>query len=154
MVVISHDDVCLLILKNEMSIIPVSISAFRVTQSSKKKLRGYCGSLVVSRDGSARVIKKIEVLGFWGEKAMRKLISFLTGAYELATHFEPVSLSLDEFKSLLIEYLDIDNNKVDPYLPQEFPLDVVFDRVRGAQSFDEAFDSINLPSLEDSLDVL
>ncbi len=154
MVATNNSDVCLLILENEKLIVPIALSAFHVSQNNRKKLEAYCGALVFFRDGSARVIRKIDVLGFWGETLGRKIISALSGAHKIVVQFDSVTIGLDEFKSLIEEYISIDGKKGEPYLPQEESLDNVFERVRNAKSFEDVFDNVNIPSAEDCLDVL
>jgi DNA integrity scanning protein DisA with diadenylate cyclase activity len=150
----NDSDVCLLILKKEKSIVPVALSAFHVSQSSRKKIESYNGALVVTSDGSARVIRKIDVLNFWGETVGRKIISVLTGAHQIAVQFDDVSIGLEEFKSLIEDYVSIDSKKGDPFLPQEESLSNVFERVKNSKSFEEVFNNINIPPVEDCLDVL
>jgi hypothetical protein len=150
----NNSDVCLLILEKEKSIVPVALSAFHASQSTRKKLEAYSAALVVTRDGNARMIRKIDVLGFWGETLGRKIISVLSGVHKIAVQFDNASIDLEEFKPLIEEYISIDSKKGDPYLPQKESLDNIFKRVRNAKSFEDVFDNINIPPAEDCLDVL
>ena len=144
----------LLILENERLIIPIAPSAFHFSQSSKKRLSSYIGALVIDRNGNARVIKEINMLGFFGESLGRKLISMLFGAYEINVVFERISLDFNEFKNRVEEYISVDSQKEEPYLPQEKPLDRVLERIKKSQSFEELFNQLNIPAVEDCLDVL
>ncbi|MDP5190051.1 hypothetical protein [Rheinheimera baltica] len=151
----NNNDVCLLILEDQKSILPVAISAFDVSQSSKKELSSYHGAIVVTHDGNVRVIRGIDILGFWGETFGRKIISALFGAHRIKVHFEScTSLSLERFKSVILEYIPLDSMKGDPYLPQDKPLELVLEQVKQSNSFEEIFKCINVPQVEDCLDVL
>lgn len=145
----------LMVLKGEREMIPVSPAAFTAAQSSKRDLQRYDGALVISREGQARTIEKVEVTGFWGSSLPRKILSALTGAWAIKVHFGAAkAMALDEFKALIIRYLGYDQERGEPYLPQAQPLDVVHQHVRAASSFPEVFQSINVPAPENSLDVL
>lgn len=155
MVAINSNDVCLMILESDKSIIPIASSAFHVTQSSRKKLESYYGALLLTREGSVRRIQKIDTIGIYGETLGRKVVSALSGANSIVVHFDDISsIDLEGLKSLIIEYISIDSKKDDPYLPQNEELNTVFDRVKKSNSFAEVFDSLNIPSAENCLDVL
>ena len=151
----NNNDVCLLILENQKSILPVALSAFDVSQSSKKELSSYHGAIVVTQDGNVRVIRDIDILGFWGETFGRKMISALFGAHRIKVHFEScTSFSLERLKSVMLEYIPLDSMKGDPYLPQEKTLEIVLEQINRANSFEEVFKCINVPEADDCLDVL
>lgn len=154
--VTSNDNVCLMIIEKEKTIVPVALSAFQVAQSSKRKLNSnYKGALIITSNGVVRQIRQIDVLGFWGKSIGRKIVSILSGAYEIKVHFgDVVPIDLNMFKSLVIQYIEFDSKKGDPYLPQKEPIDVVFERLKKANSFAEVFQQINIPTLENCLDVL
>lgn len=155
MAVITENDVGLLIMPEQKTIIPVALSAFQVTQSSRKKLRGYIGTLLVNKDGSVLRIKSIQLREVWGTSVSRKLLSALTGARRVEVKWDDgQSLGLDYIKQLVSECILHDNQQVDPYLPQKAPIDKVIDKVNKSSSIPEIFRVIEIPSASDSLDVL
>ena len=145
----------LMFIEQEKTIIPVSSAAFRVTQSSRRRLKSYNGALVVSRDGKAVVIDHIEIIQLWGSSFIRKVISALTGAWEIRTHFrESEPVNLNDFKQLVTQYLRFDNERAEPFLPQTEPLESVLAAIEKASSFSEVFTRVCVPEPQDSLDVL
>ncbi|MFC4160759.1 hypothetical protein [Chitinimonas lacunae] len=150
-----NNDVCLLFLEGDKSIIPVALSAFHVAQSAKKQLESYVGALVVNREGEAYLIRQIERVGLHGDGFPRKILSALTGAYDIKVEFERrPAIELESFKLLLIEYLAIDSEKGDPFLPQDNSFPIVLEQIKRAKNFEEIFEVIKIPSAEDALDVL
>src|SRR5688572_19985372 len=107
----------LMFLERERTLLPLSPSAFVATQSSRRALKEYEDALVVSRDGRAARIERIEVGGYWGASWGRRLVSVLTGVRAIQVRFRPVELALAELKRLAIEYLQLDAQQPDPNLP-------------------------------------
>lgn len=151
----SENDVGLLVMPEQKSIVPVALSAFNVTQSSRKKLKEYNDTLLIKKDGSALRIKDIELREFWGTSVSRKILSALTGARRIEVKWEDAeSLELDSIKQWVSECLLHDSQQEDPYLPQQVPIDEVIDKVNKSSSIPDIFRAIEIPSASDSLDVL
>jgi hypothetical protein len=151
----SLNQTLLTIIEREKAIIPVSPTAFHVAQDSEKKLNeAYRGALVISRSGDARSVERIRVIGLYGTSLLRKIRSALLGLREIKVNFKEVGMTLGEFKQLVIRYVGYDQERGEPYLPQVEPLEVVYQRVRGSSSFEEVFQSINVPEPENALDIL
>jgi hypothetical protein len=146
----------LMILEREKSMIPVAPLAFRAAQTPRDRLNEtYRGALIIAPDGAVHPIQGIEVKGLWGKSLGRKLISALSGAYEIDVQFgEPIEMSPLEFKELVIHYLEHDRERGEPYLPLDAPPERVYQGVRAATSFAHVFEVINVPEPEDCLDLL
>lgn len=146
----------IMIIEREGLIIPVNPLAFHVSQSTKKKLNeAYKGALIVSRTGLVRVIQHIDQVGFGGNSFGRKIVSALSGAHKIEIKFGgTIQMSLDDFKNLIVRFIESDSKSADPYLPQKRSLDEVFVGIKNAGSFEEVFNEINMPDLQDCLDVL
>lgn len=157
MFAMTDNTVALLIIERGKVIIPVRGLAFRVTQyTTERKLNDdHRGALVISREGCISKIEGVKVVGYRGRSFRDKIISFLFRVFEIEVSFsKPTWLDLGHFKDLITEYIALDAKNPDPYLPQKFPLDVVFERVKAAIDVAEIFDIINMPEPEDCLDQL
>lgn len=151
----NKDNIGLLLIPEPKSIVPVSLSAFQVTQSSRNKLREYINALLIKPDGSISRITDIVPLGYWGASVGRKILSALTGARNINVHWESVhDLDLDQIKNLVADYLTIDSEQGDPFLPQNRPIVEVTQRVLAATSIPEIFEVIFIPPEDECLDVL
>lgn len=151
----SDNDVGLLIMPEQKSIVPVALSAFHVTQSSRKKLKEYNDTILIKNDGTALRIKDIKLREFWGTSVSRKILSALTGARRIEVKWEDVqNLDLSSIKQWVSECLLHDSQQEDPYLPQKAPIDEVIDKVHKSSSISDIFRAIDIPPASDSLDVL
>lgn len=155
MTVTTENDVGLLIMPEQKTIMPVALSGFKVAQGSRKKLKEYIDAILIKKDGSVLRINSIQLREFWGTSLSRKLLSSLTGARRAEVKWEDAqSLGLDYIKQLVSECILHDNQQVDPYLPQKATIDKVIDKVHKSSSIPEIFRAIEIPSVSDSLDVL
>ncbi len=149
------NDICLLVIENEKAIIPVTFPFFEVSQSSRKQRKKYCGSLVITRSGRIYKITGIDVIGLWGETMPQKVISALCGAYKIRVSFEESRTSdLEYIRSLLVECIEFDSKKYEPYLPQVKPLKILFEEIKKAKDVAQIYSLITIPSADDCLDVL
>jgi hypothetical protein len=151
------EDTLLLVLDRERMLIPLSPEAFTRANRSRRKLRTeYTGALIIYRAGKVLPIERIEVLGLLGSSIFAKFMSALNSDWSIKVHFGPeTGMNLDEFKALVIQYLGYDmSERGDPFLPQEEPLETVYQSVRSATNFAEVFERIHVPPPEDALDGL
>ena len=154
-VIATNNDVCLMILEKEKIILPVSPLAFHVTQNCQNKLDSYQGAIVVDRTGVARVVRKVDIVGYYGESIWQKLVSALFGVKKILVHFDAdPSIDLERFKFLITFFIGLDSERNDPFLPQSQKLSAVVEMLRTSNSFQDIFDSLDIPSIEDCLDVL
>jgi hypothetical protein len=144
-----------MILERQREMIPVAPAAFTRAQATAQELQSYQGALVISRGGRVVPVERVETRGFWGSSFFQRMTSALSGTREIRVQFgPPKSMTLDEFKRLVITYLDYDRERGDPYLPQADPAAVVSERVMSASTFEQVFEAIRVPELEHCLDVL
>lgn len=149
------DTSVLMFIEQERVIMPVSSFAFRVAQGSRRRLGRYKGAVVVHREGKAVPIEDIEVIKVWGSSLWQKIVSRLTGVWEIKTKFAPpVPMSLDEFREMVARYLRYDSERGDPFLPQNEPLENVIAAIKKAKSYSDVFELIHVPDPQDCLDVL
>lgn len=144
----------LMFLERERTLLPLSPNAFVATQSSRRELKAYEDALIVSRDGTAARIERVEVGAYWGATWGRKLVSVLTGVRTIQVRFRPVELAIEELKRLTVDYLQIDRQRADPILPLEDALPLVLERIRAAANSAELFRALALPAVDEVLDVL
>ena len=113
------------------------------------------GDLIVTRDGVAKRIKSVSIHGYYGDNWWIKILSVLYSVYYIIVDYdEPYKIDLEEFKKMVITYLQYDyENNSEMIMPQVRALDEVYRAVRNAKSVEEVFDQINIPNEEDCLDV-
>lgn len=151
----NEDDVGLLIMPEQKSIVPVALSAFQVTQSTRRKLKEYNHALLIKKDGSTLRIKDIQLHEFWGASVSRKVLSALTGARRIEVTWETIqSLELGYIKQLICECILLDSQQDDPFLPQKTAIDEVISLIQRSYSISEILLAIDMPSTNDCLDVL
>ena len=149
------DERHLLFIESDQWMFPVSAAAFKVAQSSIKKLRQDIGSLVVSCQGNVRRVQNIERVGFLGKTWGDKLKNALFGTWEIRVEFgEPLPMSLKEFKGKVLVFLAYDFERGSPQWEVSKYLDATKGKILSAKSFEEVFEAIRFPALEDCLDVL
>lgn len=146
----------LLLLERAQAPYPLNPNALTVSQSSKSKLKkDYVGEHLLDQNGSLFVIKDIVVLGVYGDSLGRKVLSALTGARSIKTELEKVSsLSLDEVKSMIVRFVRFDAETNDPIFANKQMLDAVLQRINLSTTIGGVFTALEMPKLEDCLDVL
>lgn len=155
--VTSSEDGLLLLDARQRSLVPLNPAAFGVGQDSERRLNeAYRDCLLVGRDGSVQRIASIEVLGAYGDSLLKRLFHGAFGSRAIRTELTQASLSLDEFRSRVKEYLEADLERGDTNVPTEQveELRSVIEAVEQADSFAAIFDAIRFPPLADCLDVL
>ena len=150
----SYPQVFLLLIENEKKIIPISSMAFTVCQTSKKKLKGYLNSIVLSKDGKIRRICRITRKGWYGSTSFKKITSALTGAFNIEVELKDVAIEFPRIKQMIAEFLKLDLESGDPFLPQTFPVSEIQKIIEPTESIPEIFDRLQIPSAENCLDVL
>lgn len=143
-------------LERERALIPLNPRALAVAQNSKKRLEQmYIGEHVLTCDGEISAIRKIEVGNFYGNSFRKWLLSALTGVRSIRVELEKLPrLSLDELKKIVVRFITYDAQTPEPLLvPQELLMRTI-QSIEKANSVDEIFRALNIPSLEDCLDVL
>jgi hypothetical protein len=146
----------LLLLERARELYPINPRALTVSQSSRSKLRrDYVGEHLLGADGSLYIIKNISTEGIFGDTIGRKVIGALIGARSIRTELEVVSLlSLAELKTLLIRFVRYDAESNNPNLTMGRSIEAVIERINLAESVLEVILALDLPKLEDCLDVL
>lgn len=149
-------ETALLVLEEPPFLFSVSSRAFQWGQGSRKQIRKlYRNALVIYRSGLARRIVEVRVLGPWGESPGRRILSVMTSAWELSVQFsDPIDLSLEDFKRVLLERLPEEANDLFLAGQSDVVRAEVLDQLRKSESISEVFDSLRLPEPEDALDVL
>lgn len=135
---------------------PVAPLYFKIGQDPKRQLvKKGIGDLIVTRDGVAKRIKSVSIHGYYGDNWWIKILSVLYSVYYIIVDYdEPYKIDLEEFKKMVITYLQYDyENNSEMIMPQVRALDEVYRAVRNAKSVEEVFDQINIPNEEDCLDV-
>ena len=149
------DERHLLFVESNQWMFPVSAAVFKVAQSSIRQLRQDIGSLVVSCQGNVRKVQNIKRVGFLGHTWSDKLKNALFGNWEIRVEFgEPLPMSLEEFKGKVLIFLAYDFERGSPQWSVSEHLDATKGKILSAKSFEEVFEAIRFPALEDCLDVL
>ena len=150
-----YNSVSLLIDESKNEWYAIAPLFFEIGMFSKRQIKNKnIGVLIISRDGCAQRIKSVDVHGFYGKKFMDWLTSALSGSYSITVYFDPpMDMSLEDFKELVIRYLESERTSSDPNLPQEKPLDEVIALVRSSSSYSEVFNHIGANDPENCLDI-
>ncbi len=135
---------------------PLSTLAFTQAQGSKKKIAAsYKQALIVDRNGRFRSFKEIEVLGPLGNSFSRRILSCLTGSWQIRVQLSAsLDYSLEEAKRLLIDCMD------SPISADNFDFESLsahqkfIESIRAATSFDTLLQGLVLSAPENSLDLL
>ncbi len=149
----SNDTLLLLVLKSR-EIWPLAPLALTVAQTARRNLRRYEGALLLSRSGEIKTIVKVVVNGFWGNSMVRRITSALTGTWSIHVVLEDVVFEFSEVKSLVTEFVRLDQKKVEPNLALNEALEIAELKIASAASLDEVFQYLNLPLPSDALDGL
>ena len=146
----------LLILERERKIIPLNTSAFHVAQRPKEKIQDlYVGAVVIYRNGDIRHIASIAIDGPAGHSIVSRILSTLSGTWQVVVAFSPpIIQSLEQTKSLILHFVTYDRELVEPFLPSSKPLATLTAEIAGCASVAELFDVLEIPRPEDALDVL
>lgn len=156
-VVKTRPEVGLLIIPRSLTVFPVATTFFAVTQNPVRKMGDkYRDGLYIQRDGSIRRIQAIHDRGLYGNTFLRKLRSALFGTRSIEVVFDhPDANNLEDIKQLLANCLENDSELVEPFLPQSKDLPQVKMRLLGdVKQPKDIFDVLDLPPIEDCLDVM
>lgn len=138
-------------------VVPLNPVALGVAQDSARKLQSrYEGCDLVSREGEAWRIAKVEVLGAYGRTPLARLYHGAFGTRSIRTTLAPLDLPLEDLRIRVARYLAGDLERGDTDLPLEHldELNAIAEQVRTAPTFAAVFDAIRFPPLDDCLDVL
>jgi hypothetical protein len=124
-----------LVLPGQREVVALHPVALTQGQAPRATLAGaYAGALLLYPDGIVRRIDAVRVLGPWGATPLRRLVSRLTNGWRIET--------------VLSEPLDVDAAALRALLPAGGPA------VEAAGSTAALYAALDLPPLEDALDVL
>lgn len=152
----SKQQCLIVILMQEKAIFPVNSDAFSFSQSSIQKLnQEYKGAIILWSDGQQRTIKEIKNNGLKGNTVLQKLHSALFGVISINVTFsENNDLSLSELKKIIIDNLTLDQKLPEPFFDLTQPLDLICEKILEIHSVQELFNVIDLPPLDECLDIL
>jgi hypothetical protein len=85
---------------------------------------------------------------------VRRITSALTGTWSIHVVLEDVVFEFSEVKSLVTEFVRLDQKKVEPNLALNEALEIAELKIASAASLDEVFQYLNLPLPSDALDGL
>jgi hypothetical protein len=151
---VKNENVNLLLCVNEEIVLPIITDAFKITQSSQKKLDRYIGSLVLAPNGKVEKIESIRRKGFLGNSFFQKIKSMLIGAYDIEIVFKVEEISISVLKQIVIKYLKNDLLSNDPYLPQKLTLEEIEKKIQSISNVKDVFVILNIPKAVDCLDIL
>lgn len=151
---VSDSEVYLLLLPREKKIFAVSSLALSRAQATKEELRSYRDALLINRRGNIKVIKQVDILGAFGQTWMRRILSYLTGAWLVRVHLipPPFGIDLTLLKRMIAESIALHGGVQGPDADES--RQVLISEVERAINVAELFQALRMPQPEDALDVL
>ena len=143
----------LVVVKDKTEIWPLNTVAFSVTQCTKTDLSHWDEATVLYRDGRIKKITNIKIEGFLGKTIFSKIMSILFGVYKITVCLDNSEMSFSELSKTISDLIYLDSKKYDRMFEIDNIEDIV-DKIRCAKNASQIFELINMPQLEDCLDIL
>ncbi|TVZ39699.1 hypothetical protein P886_4106 [Alteromonadaceae bacterium 2753L.S.0a.02] len=127
--------------------------ALSLSQSTKACLRDTIGSLLLSETGKAYKIIHIERVCYFGDGLLKKIVSFLAGAYSIKVEMEEIDINFEAIRRMVVQYFekDVDSSNPTFYYLSERKAEIVSE-LSSASSIQDLLAVLEVPPIEDCMD--